>query len=101
MSSLLGPLGLLLAPLFALLVAPRLDALVLVMLALVTFIAFVIHAYSRRYLDGQAAAGRYQRWFLATITATSLLVTSGDLRLLALAWTASSLSLHQLLTFFG
>jgi len=101
MSSLLGPLGLLLAPLFALLMAPRLDALVLVMLALVTFIAVVIHAYSRRYLDGQAAAARYQRWFLATITATSLLVTSGDLRLLALAWTVSSLSLHQLLTFFG
>lgn len=101
MSRLFGPLGLLAAPLLALLAAPRLDALVLVMLALVTFIAVVIHTYSRRYLDGQAAASRFERWFLATVTATALLVTAGDLRLLAVAWTLSSLSLHQLLSFFG
>ncbi|MCA0375542.1 MAG: NADH-quinone oxidoreductase subunit L [Gemmatimonadetes bacterium] len=101
MSRLSGLLGLLAAPLLALLLAPQLDALVLVMLALVTFIAVVIHSYARRYLDGQAAAARFERWFLATIAATSLLVTAGDLRLLAVAWTLSSLSLHQLLTFFS
>ncbi len=101
MPPVLGSLVLLLAPLLALLVAPRLDAVSAIMLALVTFIAGVIHAYSRRYLDGQAAAGHYHRWFLVTVIATSVLVTAGDLRVMALAWTASSLSLHQLLTFFA
>jgi len=96
-----GFLVLLLAPLLALLVAPRLDAVSAIMLALVTFIAGVIHAYSRRYLDGQSAAAHYHRWFLVTVIATSVLVTAGDLRVMALAWTASSLSLHQLLTFFA
>jgi NAD(P)H-quinone oxidoreductase subunit 5 len=101
MPSPFGSLLLLLAPLLALLVAPRLDAVSAIMLALVTFIAGVIHAYSRRYLDGQSAARHYQRWFLVTVVASSVLVTAGDLRVMALAWTASSLSLHQLLTFFA
>lgn len=101
MPSLFGSILLLLAPLLAVLVAPHLDAVSAIMLALVTFIAGVIHAYSRRYLDGQAAAGHYHRWFLVTVIATSVLVTAGDLRVMALAWTASSLSLHQLLTFFA
>lgn len=101
MSPALGTAALALVPLLALAAAPRLDALAGVMLALVTFIALVIDRYSRRYLDGQPAAAPYRRWFLATIAATSLLVTAGDLRVLALAWTASSLSLHQLLTFFA
>jgi NAD(P)H-quinone oxidoreductase subunit 5 len=101
MSPALGSAALFLIPLLALAAAPRLDALAVVMLALVTFVAVVIHRYARRYLDGQAAAPHYRRWFVATIAAASLLVTAGDLRILALAWTASSLSLHQLLTFFA
>lgn len=101
MPPLFGFFVLLLAPLLALLAAPRLDAVSMLMLALVTFIAGVIHAFSRRYLDGQAAAAHYHRWFLITVVATSVLVTAGDLRIMALAWTASSLSLHQLLTFFA
>ena len=101
MSLLSGTLALVLIPALALLAAPTVDALSGVMLALITFIALVIHRFADRYLDGQAAAGRHRRWFLATIAATSLLVTTGDLRVLALAWTASSLSLHQLLTFFA
>jgi NAD(P)H-quinone oxidoreductase subunit 5 len=101
MSLLSGTLALVLIPALALLAAPTVDALSGVMLALITFIALVIHRFADRYLDGQAAAGHHRRWFLATIAATSLLVTTGDLRVLALAWTASSLSLHQLLTFFA
>ncbi len=96
-----GTAALFLIPLVAIIAAPRIDALAGVMLALVTFIAVVIHKYSRRYLDGQSAAAHYRLWFTATIAATSILVTAGDLRVLALAWTASSLSLHQLLTFFS
>jgi NAD(P)H-quinone oxidoreductase subunit 5 len=88
-------------PLVAIAVAPAADLLTGIMLSLVTFIALVIDRYARRYLDGQAAAPFYRRWFVITIAATSLLVTAGDLRVLAAAWTVSSLSLHQLLTFFA
>jgi NAD(P)H-quinone oxidoreductase subunit 5 len=84
-------------------VAPsvRLDALTVVMLLLITGIAAVILRFSRRYLDGEAGRSRYVRWFLATMAAVSLLVVTNDLLVLALAWTASSLALHQLLTFYG
>ncbi len=101
MSPLLASAALFTIPLLALAAAPRLDALVGVMLGLVTFIAVVIHRFAHRYLDGQPAARHFRRWFVATVAASSVLVTAGDLRVLALAWTASSLSLHQLLTFFA
>ncbi len=99
--ALLGTPLLLLIPLLALAVSPRPDALGGIMLALITFIALVINRYSNRYLDGQAAQGHYQRWFLITIASVSVLVLAGDLRIMALAWTASSLALHQLLSFFA
>jgi NAD(P)H-quinone oxidoreductase subunit 5 len=77
----------------------RLDGLAAVMLLLVTGLASAILGYSRRYLDGEPGQSRYLQWFHATIAAATLLVTSGDLLLIALAWTGSSLALHQLLTF--
>lgn len=101
MSPVLASAALFTIPVFALAAAPRLDALAGVMLGLVTFIAVVIHRFAHRYLDGQPAARHFRRWFVAAVAASSMLVTASDLRLLALAWTASSLSLHQLLSFFA
>lgn len=101
MSPAFATTALLLIPLLALAVAPAADLLTGVMLSLVTFIALVIDRYARRYLDGQPAARMYRRGFVVTVAATSILVTAGDLRVLALAWTLSSLALHQLLTFFS
>ena len=101
MPTALGTAALFAIPPLALAAAPRLDALSVVMLALVTFIALVIHRYARRYLDGQPAAAHYRRWFTATVAATAFLVTAGDLRILAVAWTLSSLSVFQLLSFFA
>lgn len=95
------PIAFFAAPLLALLLSPAPDALAWIMLGLVTFIGAIIHRYSDRYLDGQEAKGRYVGWFLATIVAVSMLVLAGDLRVLALAWTLSSLCLHQLLSFFS
>ena len=89
----LGPLGSL-AP------SVRLDALTAVMLLLVTGIALVILRFSERYLNGERGQAGYVRWFLATVAAASLLVITNNLLVLALAWTASSLALHQLLTYF-
>jgi NAD(P)H-quinone oxidoreductase subunit 5 len=88
-------------PLDALAPSVRLDALTVVMLLLITGIAAVILRFSRRYLDGEPGRPRYVRWFLATMAAVALLVVTNDLLVLALAWMASSLALHQLLTFHG
>ena len=79
----------------------RLDPLTAVMLVLITGVAGLILRFSDRYLAGEQGRSRYVRWFLATMAAVSLLVVTNDLLVLALAWTVSSLTLHQLLTFFG
>ena len=78
-----------------------LDSLTAVMLVLITGVAGLILRFSDRYLAGEQGRARYVRWFLATMAAVSLLVVTNDLLVLALAWTISSLTLHQLLTFFG
>lgn len=78
----------------------RLDVPSAVMLGLISFIGVVILHYSRRYLDGDDGQSRYMRWFLAILASVSLLVTANHLALLWFAWLATSLVLHQLLTFY-
>jgi NAD(P)H-quinone oxidoreductase subunit 5 len=78
----------------------RLDATTVIMLLLVTSIAALILRFSRRYLAGEPGQLRYIRWFMATMAAASLLVVTNNLLVLGLAWLASSLAMHQLLTFY-
>ena len=80
--------------------AVRLDALSVLMLALTTFLGWVIVRYSRNYLAGDPHQGRYLAWLCLTLAAVWLLVMLNNLLLLCLAWTATSLALHQLLTFY-
>jgi NAD(P)H-quinone oxidoreductase subunit 5 len=80
--------------------AVRLDALSAMMLALTTFLGWVIVRYSRNYLAGDAGQGRYLAWLCLTLAAVWLLVMLNNLLLLCLAWTATGLALHQLLTFY-
>ena len=42
----------------------------------------------------------YVRWFLATMAGVTLLVVTNDLLVLALAWTTTGVTLHQLLAFY-
>lgn len=79
----------------------RSDALGALMLLLVSFIGWVIVGYSQPYLGGERAQPRYIRDLMLTLAAVSLLVISNNLLLLALAWMATSLALHGLLTFFN
>jgi NAD(P)H-quinone oxidoreductase subunit 5 len=79
----------------------RSDVPALAMLLLVCFIGWVITTFSQPYLHGERGVARYQRGLMLTLASVSLLVTSNNLLLLALAWIATSLSLHGLLTFFG
>lgn len=76
------------------------DAASATMLGLIGFIGFIIMRYSQAYLHGDAGKPRYTRWLWATLSSVTVLVLSNHLVLLALAWMATSLSLHQLLTFY-
>jgi len=81
-------------------VVPGLDLVTAVMLVLVCFIALVIARYSVTYLRSDPGQGRYARYLLATLAAVTLLILARDLLVMAAAWTATSLALHQLLTFY-
>ncbi len=79
----------------------RLDAPTCVMLMLVGALGVVIIRASRTYLHGDPGFVRYHRWLLLTLGAVTTLVVANNLAIVALGWTATSLSLHQLLTFYG
>ncbi|MFP4148023.1 MAG: proton-conducting transporter membrane subunit [Nitriliruptoraceae bacterium] len=78
----------------------RLDALSTIMLAMIALLAVAIVRYSGTYLDGDARHGVFLGRLAQTIAAVELLVLSGNLGLLVLAWIATSLSLHRLLLFY-
>ncbi len=78
----------------------RLDAVSAIMLILVTFIGWVVVRYVGTYLDGEARQGSFTGWLCLTLASVLLLVTSGNLFQLTLAWIATSLFLHRLLLFY-
>ena len=73
------------------------DGATSMMLLLVTFVGFIVSRFSIRYLDGEAAQGRYFRWLGFTIGAVSLMVVGGNLLLFFTAWVMTSWGLHHLL----
>ena len=78
----------------------RLDAVAVVMLLLVSFIGWVVVRYAATYLDGEARQGAFTGWLCMTLASVLLLVLSGNLVQLVLAWVATSLFLHRLLLFY-
>jgi len=86
----LGPLG----------PAVHLDALSATMLVLVAFIGAIVTRFGATYLAGEAGRGRFLRWLCLTLAAVLALVIAGNLLMLALAWMATSLTLHQLLVHY-
>lgn len=78
----------------------RLDAISCVMLLLVSFIGWVVVRYTATYLDGEPRQGAFTGWLSLTLAAVLLLVLSGNVVQLVLAWIATSLFLHRLLLFY-
>ncbi|WP_426000674.1 proton-conducting transporter membrane subunit [Caulobacter sp. DWR1-3-2b1] len=78
----------------------RLDAVSAVMFLLVSFIGWVVVRYSATYLDGEARQGAFTGWLCMTLASVLLLVLSGNLVQLVLAWVATSFFLHRLLLFY-
>lgn len=76
------------------------DGLSAVMLVLISLIGLVIVRFSGRYLDGEAAQGRFFRWLMFTIGAVMLFVLSRNLVMLTAAWVLTSFGLHRLLTHY-
>lgn len=84
------------------LVAPGagVDALGHVVALLVGVLGWVIVRYSQDYLCGEAGQARFVQALLVTLGAVGVVVLSRHLALLVVAWTATSVGLHQLLTFY-
>lgn len=76
------------------------NSVTVIMLMLVAFVGAVVTRYARNYLDGDADRGRFHKWLALTLAAILTLIVSGNLLMFALAWIATSLSLHQLLMFY-
>ena len=79
----------------------RADGVGALVMLLVAFVGWVIVRYSQTYLQGERREAHYVRWLLATLATVLVVVATDHLLVLALAWTATSLTLHHLLTFFG
>lgn len=84
----------------ALAATPFLDRLTDVLLVLSTFLFAVICRYSRRYLAGDPGQARFYLWLCCTGSCVFALILAQNLLFFALAWLATSLSLHQLLQFY-
>ncbi|MRU15917.1 oxidoreductase [Roseovarius sp. A21] len=78
----------------------RLDVVSAVMLVLVSFIGWIALRFSRTYMDGEDRQGAFSGWMSATLAAVLILVMSGNLVQLFVAWTLTSQSLNRLLLFY-
>lgn len=70
------------------------------MLTLVCGLAVVVARYARTSLAGEAELERHARALLGALASVSTLVISNHLAVLVAAWFATSLFVHQLLTFY-
>ena len=81
-------------------ISVRLDAVSVIMLLLVSFIGWIVMRFSATYMDGEARQGAFIGWMSTALAAVLLLVMSGNLIQLLIAWVGTSLALHQLLLFY-
>lgn len=77
------------------------DRVTLAMLATVSVVAFTVVRFSLRYLDGEAALGRFLGWLGFTIGAVESLVLAGHLVQLSISWVLVSTGLHFLLVHYA
>ncbi|MFM7344462.1 MAG: proton-conducting transporter membrane subunit, partial [Tagaea sp.] len=78
----------------------RLDAVSVAMLALVSFVGWVVIRFAGTYADGEAREGEFMGWMCATLASVLLLVQAGNLALFVASWIATSVSLQRLLLFY-
>ncbi len=76
------------------------NAVTVIMLALVAFVGAIVSRYAGNYLAGDANQGGFHKWLSLTLASILTLIVSGNLLMFAAAWIATSLCLHQLLMFY-
>jgi len=76
------------------------DTLSAIMLLLVSFLGAIVIRFSGNYLAGDPAQGRFIRWMCLTVGSVLLMIISGNFLMFTIAWIATSISLHKLLTFY-
>lgn len=84
----------------AILAVPTLDRLSATLLILTTFLFAVVCRYASRYMQGDPGQPRFTLWLCLTGACVFTLILAQNLLAFAAAWSAISLSLHQLLTFY-
>ncbi|MBA3695400.1 MAG: NADH-quinone oxidoreductase subunit L [Methylotenera sp.] len=70
------------------------------MLVLISFIAFIVLCYAKTNFEADADNRRFLRWFMLTVFAVMVTVSTNHLIVFWLAWLGISLSMHQLLMFY-
>jgi NAD(P)H-quinone oxidoreductase subunit 5 len=81
--------------------AAFIDRLSAVLLLLSTLLFWAVTRYARRYMAGDPGQQRFAAWLCVTGSCVFGLVLAQNLVFFAAAWCATSLSLHQLLQFYG
>lgn len=79
----------------------RLDALSATLFLLVAFVGAVAVQFSRNYLEGEKRQGVFMGHMCLTLCAVIMLVLSGSLFQMVVAWIATSIALHCLLLFYS
>lgn len=80
--------------------ALRVDAVSATMACLVAFIGWIVMRYSRSYLDGEAREGLFHGLMLGTLAAVLVLMQTGSLLLVVLAFIGVGIGLRRLLLFY-
>lgn len=78
----------------------RIDQLSILMFLMISIIGFVVVRFSKNYLDGDEGQKKFLTKLAFTIAFVQLLVLSGNIATILLAWIGTSIGLHQLLLFY-
>lgn len=78
----------------------RIDALSMILYTMIAIIALVVVRYSKNYMDGEPRHQQFISRLAFTIAFVQLLVISGNLAGIFIAWIGTSLGLHRLLIFY-
>ena len=78
----------------------RMDAVSLPMIALVSFIGWIVLRYARTYLAEEPRRGAFTGWLAITLASVLLFAGAGNLVQLGLALIATSLGINRLLLFY-
>nr|WP_245540888.1 proton-conducting transporter membrane subunit [Octadecabacter antarcticus] len=78
-----------------------LDPVSVILLLLTSILAWVILRFSATHLHGEAGEGSFTFFVCLTLAGIALLVTSGNLVQLGLAWVATAIGVNRLLIFYS